>query len=165
MQHKAFSVLKFSKTWSVIMVQRAFRRRYGIDPPLAKNVRRWYKQFQETGCLYKGKSPGRPRTSQENVHRIQEAYQRSLRKSTRRASRQLTIPHVTVWRVLRRRLLMKPNSCVRGRAGRPASPTTNTARLLPRYGGKTRGCHCSHWAPDNGRENARNMLSCKQTSG
>ena len=38
-------------------------------------------------------------------------------------------------------------------------------RLSPRYEGKTRGCHCSHWAPDDGRENARNMLSCKQTSG
>ena len=48
---------------------------------------------------------------------------------------------------------------------RPAGPTTNTARLSPRYEGKTRGCHCSHWAPDDGRENARNMLSRKQTSG
>jgi len=48
-----------------------------------------------------------------------------------------------------------------GRAG----PTTNTARLSPRYEGKTKGCHCSHWAPDDGRENARNMLSCKRTSG
>jgi hypothetical protein len=47
----------------------------------------------------------------------------------------------------------------------PAGPTTNTARLSPRYKGKTRGCHYSHWAPDDGRENARNMLSCKQTSG
>ena len=47
----------------------------------------------------------------------------------------------------------------------PAGPTTNTARLSPRYEGKTRGCHCSHRAPDDGRENARNMLSCKQTSG
>ena len=46
-------------------------------------------------------------------------------------------------------------------AGRPSDPTTNTAR----YEGKTRGCHCSHWAPDDERENARNMLSCKQTSG
>jgi len=90
------------------MVQRAFRRHYGIDAPLAKNIRRWYKQFQETGCLCKGKSPGRPRTSEENVRRIQEAYQRSPRKSTRRASRELTTPHVTVWPVLRRRLLMKP---------------------------------------------------------
>jgi hypothetical protein len=47
----------------------------------------------------------------------------------------------------------------------PAGPTTNTARLSPRYEGKTRGCHCSHWAPDGGRENAWNMLSWKQTSG
>jgi len=36
-------------------------------------------------------------------------------------------------------------------SGRPA-PTTNTARMSPRYEGKTRGCHCSHWAPDDGRE-------------
>jgi hypothetical protein len=47
----------------------------------------------------------------------------------------------------------------------PAVPTTNTTRLSSRYENKTRGCHCSHWAPDNGRKNARNMLSCKQTSG
>ena len=26
----------------------------------------------------------------------------------------------------------------------PAGRTTNTARLSPRYEGKTRGCHCSH---------------------
>ena len=26
---------------------------------------------------------------------------------------------------------------------------------------KTRGCYCSRWAPDDGQENARNMLSCK----
>ena len=47
----------------------------------------------------------------------------------------------------------------------PAGPTTNTTRLSPRYEGKTRGFHCSHWAPDDGRENVRNMLSCKQKSG
>jgi hypothetical protein len=36
--------------------------------------------------------------------------------------------------------------------GRSAGPTTNTARLSQRYEGKTRGCHWSHWAPDDGRE-------------
>jgi protein-S-isoprenylcysteine O-methyltransferase Ste14 len=46
-----------------------------------------------------------------------------------------------------------------------AGLTRNTAWLSPRYEGKTRGCHCSNWAPDDGRENAQNMLSCKQTSG
>jgi hypothetical protein len=29
-------------------------------------------------------------------------------------------------------------------SGRPAGPTTNTARLSPRHEGKIRGCHCSH---------------------
>jgi len=39
----------------------------------------------------------------------------------------------------------------------PAGPTTNPAWLSPQYEGKTRGCHCSHWAPDDGWENARNV--------
>jgi len=42
-------------------------------------------------------------------------------------------------------------------SGRPVRPRP-TARLSPRYEGKTRGCHCSHWAPDDGRENTQNML-------
>jgi hypothetical protein len=50
-------------------------------------------------------------------------------------------------------------------SGRSVGPTTNTARLSPRYEVKTRGWYCSHWAPDDGRENARNVLSCKSTSG
>jgi len=41
------------------------------------------------------------------------------------------------------------------------SRTRTTARPSPRYEGKTRGCYCSFWAPDDGREDARNMLSCK----
>ena len=57
--------------------------------------------FKKQGIyLCKGKRSGRPRTSEENVHQIQETYQLSPRKSTRRDSRELTIPHVTVWRVL-----------------------------------------------------------------
>ena len=39
-----------------------------------------------------------------------------------------------------------------------------TALLHPRSNGKTRGCYCSCWAPDDGREDARNMLSCTRTS-
>jgi len=38
------------------------------------------------------------------VRRIQESFERSPRKSTRRASRELGIPQPTIWRVLRRRL-------------------------------------------------------------
>lgn len=56
------------------MVQRAFRQSFGIDSPMAKNIRYWYKQFEESGCLCIGKSPGLPRTSEENVQRIQGAF-------------------------------------------------------------------------------------------
>ena len=39
----------------------------------------------------------------------------------------------------------------RGWAGRPARPR-QTALLSPRSVGKTRGCYCSCWAPDDGRQ-------------
>ncbi|PNF40965.1 hypothetical protein B7P43_G08819 [Cryptotermes secundus] len=97
-----------AKTNSVVTVQRAFRRRFGINPPCPKNIRRWFRQFQESGCLCKGKSPGRPRVSEEHVARIRVAFERSPRKSTKRASHELAIPQSTVWRVLTVRLHLKP---------------------------------------------------------
>jgi len=41
-----------------------------------------------------------------------------------------------------------------------ASSYVSNKLLPPRSSGKTRGCYCSCWAPDDGREDARNMLSC-----
>ena len=42
--------------------------------------------------------------------------------------------------------------------GRAAARPQPTALLPPRSNGKTRGCYCSCWAPDDGREDARNMF-------
>jgi len=39
-----------------------------------------------------------------------------------------------------------------------------TKQYLLRQDGKTRGCYCSCWGPDDGREDAQNMLSCTQMS-
>ena len=86
-------------------MQRAFRLRFNIKPPTRNSICRWNRQFEQIGCLCKGKISGRPRLSEENVRRIQESFERSPRKSTRRASRELGIPQPTVWRVLRRHLL------------------------------------------------------------
>jgi len=105
MQHKIFCVREFIKTESATAVQRAFRLRFNIQPPTRKRICPWSKQFEQIGCLCKGKSSGRQRASEENVRRIQESFERSPRKSTRSASRELGIPQSTVWRVLRRRLL------------------------------------------------------------
>jgi len=101
-------VREFIKTESATAVQRAFRLRFNIQPPTRKSICRWNHQFEQIGCLCKGKSSGRPRVSEENVRRIQDSFERSPRKSTRRASRELGIPQPTVWRVLRRSLLFKP---------------------------------------------------------
>ena len=107
-QQKAFCVIEFAKSNSVIMVQRAFRKEFKTKPPSSKTVRRWCKKFKDTGCLCKGKSPGRPTVSDEQVARIHAAYLRNPRQSTNQSSRELEIPQPTVWRVLRRRLNFKP---------------------------------------------------------
>lgn len=107
-EQKAFCVLQFAKTESVVTVQRAFRIKFGCDPPGDNNIRRWYHQFQDTGCLCKGKSTGRPRTSEESVEQVRNSFTRSPKQSVRKASRELAIPVTTVWRVLRRRLQLRP---------------------------------------------------------
>lgn len=106
-EHKVFCV-EFAKSESLIVVQRAFRTKFGIEPPTRKGIRRWFKQFQQTESLLKGKSAGRPRVSDDDVGRIEESFVCSPGKSTNRASRELGIPQTTVWKVLRRRLLYKP---------------------------------------------------------
>lgn len=107
-EQKAFCVLQFAKTESVITVQRAYRIRFGCAPPSDNNIRRWYHQFEDTGCLCKGKSTGRPKVSEETVERVRESFTRSPKKSVRKASRELVIPPSTVWKIVRKRLHLHP---------------------------------------------------------
>jgi len=107
-EEKAFCVLHFHVSRSVLTVKREFRTRFKKKPPAKNSIRSWYDKLQRTGCLCKGKSPGRPLTSEATLERIREAFQRSSQKSTARANRELGIPQTTVWRVLRKRLQMYP---------------------------------------------------------
>jgi len=88
-QEKASCVFRFEVSRSVITVQREFRARFRKDAPHRNNISRWYRQFMETGCLCKGKSPSRLRVSDDNIERVREAFQRSPRQSVARASREL----------------------------------------------------------------------------
>ena len=47
---------------------------------------------------------GRPRTSEENIERVRQAFQRSPMKSIRTAARQLELPRSTVHKVLHENL-------------------------------------------------------------
>jgi hypothetical protein len=68
-------MLRLEVSRSVITVQREFRERFKEDAPHKNNVTRLYRQFMETGCLCKGRSPGRPRVY-DNIERVREAFQR-----------------------------------------------------------------------------------------
>ena len=80
LEQKVFCVLQFVKHESVVSVQRAFRRQFNSDPPSPNSIRRWYQQFQMTGCLCIGKSAGRPRVSEESVERVRQSFLRSPKK-------------------------------------------------------------------------------------
>jgi len=54
MQHKIFCVREFIKTESATAVQRAFRLRFNIQPPMRKSICRWNHQFEQIDCLCKG---------------------------------------------------------------------------------------------------------------
>ena len=106
-EQKAFCVLLFAKTESVIRVQRAFHIKFHCNPP-SDNIHRWYHQFEDTGCLSKGKSSARPSMIEEHVEQVSDAFARSPKKSVRRASCELAIPVMSVWRILQRHLQLCP---------------------------------------------------------
>ena len=88
---KAFCVLELAKANSVTLVPRLSRRRYGKPPPTRQSIYDWSKKFQETGCLCRGKSSGRPPVSEETAECVRVTFTRSPRKSTTRASLELHV--------------------------------------------------------------------------
>jgi hypothetical protein len=50
-QEKAICVLWFFETQCVTKSQRRYRTQYGKYPPSDNVIRRWFKQFQETGSV------------------------------------------------------------------------------------------------------------------
>jgi hypothetical protein len=57
------------------------------NPPTEKAIRAWYKQFNETGCLCKQKSSGRPLTAEDVVERVRASFLYSPKKSTGTAAK------------------------------------------------------------------------------
>jgi hypothetical protein len=48
---KAFCVLEFAKTKSLLRVQQRFWTVYHTEPPMDKTFHEWHKKFQQSGCL------------------------------------------------------------------------------------------------------------------
>lgn len=105
---KVFCVLELEKTQSVTIVQRRFRQHFQKDPPGRKSIYDWHKKFKNTGSVCKSKTSGRPSLVEDRVEQIRASILRSPKKSTPRISVELQIPQSSVWRILRKRLKMKP---------------------------------------------------------
>jgi len=92
---KSFCVLEYHTTKSVATVERAFSAKYAKDPPTDKTIGAWYKQFPETGCLWKQKSSGRPLTAEDGVERVRASFLHSPKKSAGTAAKELSMSKTT----------------------------------------------------------------------
>ena len=98
-QEKAQCVFWFIKTKSNVQTQRNYTSKYGRDPSSRPSIRLWHKKFMETGTVFDTRQSGRPRTSEESIKRVRQAFQRSPMKSIRTAARQLELQRSTMHRV------------------------------------------------------------------
>ncbi|KAJ4434409.1 hypothetical protein ANN_22970, partial [Periplaneta americana] len=73
-----------------VLSSKEYRRVFNHDAPTAKSIKKWHDIFLATGSVLKKHDGGR-RTSDEMVANVQAAYERSPRKSLRRASRELQV--------------------------------------------------------------------------
>jgi hypothetical protein len=104
---KAEWVLRFHESRSAVTVQRRFRTTFGREPPTKISVYKWEKLFDQTGCIFKGKSPRIRPVAEAQVDTVCAAFVCSPRKSTKHAARQLNMPHTTMHKNLRKHLKFK----------------------------------------------------------
>jgi hypothetical protein len=104
---KTNCVLWFHETKSVTVVQIRFRRESVLNPPSRLSIYAWYKQFTQSDCFCNIMSSGRPSVSEATVDRLLQGLVCSPQKSTGRASRKLSIPQPTVWKIFRKRFLLE----------------------------------------------------------
>lgn len=107
-EEKTFCVFSYKSSLSLITVQREFRRRFRKNPPTHQSILRWYRQFQDSGNVLKRKSSGRPRVPLETVARVRQCFEQRPQQSLGSAVHELGLPKSTVWKVLRKSLLLKP---------------------------------------------------------
>ena len=102
-QEKAQCISWFIEAKSDVQTQQNYKSKYVRDPPLRPSIRLSHKKFMETGTVFNTRS-GQPRTSEENIENVRQAFQCSLMKSIRTAARQLELPCSTVHKVLHKNL-------------------------------------------------------------
>lgn len=126
-QEKAQCVVWLSQTNSGTQVQRNFRTKFNKAPPSRTTIHAWQKKFLQTGSVLQKKGAGRPRTTAEDVQRVNEAFSERPQMSIRKAGRQLQLPKSTVHKVLRKRLKLFPYKLQLVQALKPDDKTKRMA--------------------------------------
>ena len=99
-------VLWYHESKSPTAVQHKFRYEFGHDPLQIYSIKRWFKNFTETGSILGRKRLGRPSIDEYTVDAVRVKFHRSPRKSIRFASNELAIPRSTAHKVLHKQLLL-----------------------------------------------------------
>ena len=73
-QEKVQFVSWFIETKSDVQTQQNYRSKYGRDPPSHPSIRLWHKKFMETGIVFDTRRSGQPRTSEENIKHVRQAF-------------------------------------------------------------------------------------------
>ncbi|KAJ4443389.1 hypothetical protein ANN_05057 [Periplaneta americana] len=90
-----------------IAMQRRFRQENGANALERHTIMKWYNQLLETGCVLRKKGSGKKAVSAAKVEDVRQTFQRSPRKSIRRASSELGIPKSTVHNIVHKRLRLR----------------------------------------------------------
>ena len=85
----------YYKLKSPTAIQRQFRNEFGQDPPHTNSIKRWFKNFMETGSILDCKRSGRPNVDEETVDAVPVTFYRRPRKSILVASNKLAIAQST----------------------------------------------------------------------
>ena len=119
------------------------RSRSGI--PTAKSIKRWYEQFNVSGCLSvghkrRGISYAKPVRCGENIEAVLMSVEATPKKSVRRRSAELGLSHTSVYRILRHDLKMKPYH-ISVHQGLTAENDYFEGRVISRFTEKTWASH------------------------
>ena len=101
LQEKAQCVFWFIETKSDVQTQRNYLTKHGRDP-LSRPIRSWNKKFMEPGLVFGAGRRGRPRTYEENIERVRQAFHHFAIKSICIGAKQLKLPRSTVHKLHRR---------------------------------------------------------------
>jgi hypothetical protein len=72
----------------------------GKDLPTKMLIYKWYKMFDQTGCIHKGRVHGRIAVAEAQLDTVCVAFIHSPCKSTRHAAWHLNMPQTTVHKIL-----------------------------------------------------------------